>query len=238
VEIENFYSFQREKVTFTRQQASEFAKNIAGDFNPIHNENAKRFCVPGDLLFAVSLSKLGVSQNMRFDFEGMVTENSELDFTDHGQGKIDINDQNDKVLMHIQQSGENTTEQGFVASLIEKYVAFSGRTFPEILVALMKKNQVMINPTRPLVIYKNMAVHIDEFPIGDLSLEFTGASLQAEGKKGNVNIEFDLLVNSRTIGHGTKSLVLGGLREYGQAAIDGIVLDYENSKADYLKNRT
>ena len=234
MEIEKFYSFQSEKVTFTRQQASLFAKEVAGDFNPLHDENAKRFCVPGDLLFAVTLSRLGVSQNMRFDFEGMVTESSELDFTDQGQGKIDIKDQNDKVLMHIHHSGESTTEQRFVSSLIEKYVAFSGRTFPEVLVALMKKNQVMINTSRPLVIYKNMAVHIDEFPIGDLSLEFTGASLQAEGKKGIVNLEFDLLVNGRTIGHGTKSLVLGGLREYDQAAIDSVVLDYENSKKSYL----
>jgi len=234
VEIEKFYSFQSEKVTFTRQQASLFAKEVAGDFNPLHDENAKRFCVPGDLLFAVTLSKLGVSQNMRFDFEGMVTESSELDFTDQGQGKIDINDQNDKVLMHIHHSGENTTEQRFVSSLIEKYVAFSGRTFPEVLVALMKKNQVMINTSRPLVIYKNMAVHIDEFPIGDLSLEFTGASFQAEGKKGTVNLEFDLLVNGRTIGHGTKSLVLGGLREYDQAAIDSVVLGYENIKKGYF----
>jgi len=234
VEIEKFYSFQSEKVTFTRQQASLFAKEVAGDFNPLHDENAKRFCVPGDLLFAVTLSKLGVSQNMRFDFEGMVTESSELDFTDQGQGKIDINDQNDKVLMHIHHSGENTTEQRFVSSLIEKYVAFSGRTFPEVLVALMKKNQVMINTSRPLVIYKNMAVHIDEFPIGDLSLEFTGASFQAKGKKGTVNLEFDLLVNGRTIGHGTKSLVLGGLREYDQAAIDSVVLGYENIKKGYF----
>lgn len=233
MEIENFYSFQSEKVAFTRQQASLFAKNVAGDFNPLHDESAKRFCVPGDLLFAVTLSRLGVSQNMRFDFEGMVTEASELVFTEKSKGKIDIKDQNDKVLMHVQHSGETTSDAHFVSSLIEKYVAFSGRTFPEVLVDLMKKNEVMINPTRPLVIYKNMAVHIDEFPIGELSLEFTGASLQAEGKKGNVNLEFDLFVNKRAIGHGTKSMVIGGLREYDQSAIDSIVSDYNSVKEGY-----
>ena len=45
---------------------------MAGDFNHIHDEDSKRFCVPGDLLFAVLLSKEGISQKMRFEFSGMV----------------------------------------------------------------------------------------------------------------------------------------------------------------------
>lgn len=227
--LENFYSYTDDVLSFTRQQASDFAKNVAGDFNPLHDVETKRFCVPGDLLFAVMVSRLGVSQNMRFDFEGMVTETSRININQQNSSRIDLVDQNDKALMHINHSGENTSESGFITGLIEKYVQFSGRTFPEILINLMKKNQVMINPARPLIIYKNMAVHINEFPIGELDLEFTGASLQSEGKKGSVNLEFDLLVNKRVIGHGTKSMVLSGLRPYDQTAIDKIVSGYEKT---------
>ena len=70
-------------------------------------------------------------------------------------------------------------------------------------------------------------------PKGELDLDFTGASLQANGKKGSVNLEFDLLINERVIGHGTKSMVLSGLRDYDQAAIDVIVSDYEKTKQEY-----
>ncbi|GAM63447.1 hypothetical protein JCM19232_2427 [Vibrio ishigakensis] len=63
---------------FTRAQASNFAKGIAGDFNPIHDEDNSRFCVPGDLLFAVMLQQEGISRSMEFTFSGMVTEGTEL----------------------------------------------------------------------------------------------------------------------------------------------------------------
>ena len=41
------------------EQGSRFAKEVAGDFNPIHDHDSKRFCVPGDLLFAIALSDFG-----------------------------------------------------------------------------------------------------------------------------------------------------------------------------------
>ena len=49
--VEKYYSEVGQEVRVSRQQASDFAKNIADDFNPIHDVQTKRFCVPGDLLF-------------------------------------------------------------------------------------------------------------------------------------------------------------------------------------------
>ena len=72
--LKPYFSNNDKQFQFTRQQASHFAKMVAGDFNPIHDEDNKRFCVPGDLLFAVLLQKEGVSQKMRFDFSGMVSD--------------------------------------------------------------------------------------------------------------------------------------------------------------------
>lgn len=57
-----YHSNQQHQFQFTRQQASHFAKLVAGDFNPIHDEDSKRFCVPGDLLFAVLLQKKALAK--------------------------------------------------------------------------------------------------------------------------------------------------------------------------------
>ena len=72
--LEKFYNTNNDKVTFSRQQASNFAKQIADDFNPLHDIDAKRFCVPGDLLFSLTLARAGLHQEMTFTFSGMVTD--------------------------------------------------------------------------------------------------------------------------------------------------------------------
>ena len=73
--IEKYYRLEDSKLSFTRQQASEFAKTEAGDFNPIHNVDSKLFCVPGDLLFSVIIHHYGLRQIMGFSFSGMLFEN-------------------------------------------------------------------------------------------------------------------------------------------------------------------
>ena len=70
--IEKYCAIDSEKISFTRQQGSDFAKQVADDFNPLHNIEAKRFCVPGDLLFSVIIAKAGLYKEMSFDFSGMV----------------------------------------------------------------------------------------------------------------------------------------------------------------------
>jgi hypothetical protein len=231
--LKQFYNLDSQKVNINREQASLFAKSVAGDFNPLHDIDAKRFCVPGDLLFAVALTELGVSQSMRFDFDSMVTEQTTVSLPNQLSAEFSLVDQNDKALMTIHSSGEQTKDASFIANVIEKYVQFSGRTFPEILINLMKEKGVMINPARPLVIYKNMAVNIEQFPAGELTLEFAGASMDVDGKKGSVKLEFDLFVDGNVIGHGTKDMVVSGLRPYEQAAIDIIVSDYQAIKQAY-----
>ncbi|PHS71185.1 MAG: hypothetical protein COB22_07560 [Cycloclasticus sp.] len=232
--LKQFYHLENQQIKVSREQASLFAKSVAGDFNPLHDIDAKRFCVPGDLLFAIALTEFGVSQSMRFDFESMVTEQTTINLPSEASAEFSLLNQNDKSLMTIHRSGQQTNDASFIADLIEKYVQFSGRTFPEILINLMQEMGVMINPARPLIIYKDMAVNIDKFPAGELSLEFAGASMDVDGKKGSVKLEFDLLVDGNTIGHGTKDMVVSGLRPYEQGAIDIIVSDYNAIKQAYL----
>ena len=62
MQLNQYFSETDNSFEFTRQQASDFAKKVAGDFNPIHDVISKRFCVPGDLLFAVLLSKTEIGR--------------------------------------------------------------------------------------------------------------------------------------------------------------------------------
>ncbi|MGB1188494.1 MAG: DUF3581 domain-containing protein [Cycloclasticus pugetii] len=234
MDIKKFYKIDDQKVSFTRQQASLFAKSVAGDFNPLHDVETKRFCVPGDLLFAVALTELGVSQSMRFSFESMVTEQTVVTLPEKLSEQFILSDQNNKSMMTVQCSGEQSNNDKFISSLIEKYVQFSGRTFPEILIDLMQKKGVMINPARPLIIYKDMVIEIHSFLEGSLDLEFSGASMRVDGKKGSVKLEFNLFVDGQAIGHGTKDMVVSGLRPFEQSAIDSILDEYNAVKLAYV----
>ena len=55
MQLDEYYSDGNGHIAISREQASDFAKGVAGDFNPIHDVDAKRFCVPGDLLFSLAL---------------------------------------------------------------------------------------------------------------------------------------------------------------------------------------
>ncbi|MGM8892055.1 DUF3581 family protein, partial [Psychrobacter sp. 1Y1] len=76
--LSSYFKKENQSVSITPQQASDFAKIVAQDFNPIHDVAAKRFCVPGDLLFALVLNEYGLSQKMTFNFAGMVGDGVKL----------------------------------------------------------------------------------------------------------------------------------------------------------------
>lgn len=229
--LENFFSETSSKIHFSRKQASDFAKKIAGDFNPIHDEDAKRFCVPGDLLFALLLYKYGISQKMRFTFSGMVSNEVALHFNNTADDKITIVDDNNKEYLSITRSGATTKDADLIHNLTCRYVEFSGQTFPHILVPLMAKHHVMINPERPLVIYESMVIDIDDLNIEQPELELSDSTLEVDGKRGNVCLKFNLLSKGNIIGKGEKSMVLSGLREYDESKIQQLIEVYDARKS-------
>lgn len=229
--LENFFSETSSKIHFSRKQASDFAKTIAGDFNPIHDEDAKRFCVPGDLLFALLLNKYGISQKMRFTFSGMVSDEVTLHFNNTANDKITIVDDNNKEYLSITRSGATTKDAALIHNLTCRYVEFSGQTFPHILVPLMAKHHVMINPERPLVIYESMVIDIDDLNIEQPQLELSDSTLEVDGKRGNVCLKFNLLSKGNIIGKGEKSMVLSGLREYDESKIQQLIEVYDARKS-------
>ncbi len=232
--IDQYYNDNDGKVTFTRQQASDFAKQIADDFNPIHDINSKRFCVPGDLLFSLVLARYGCSKQMHFTFSGMVTDEVTLIMPEDSH-HLSINGDNDKEYLHIEHSGDNSKNSELVNNLTESYVSFSGHTFPHILVPLMEEKGVMINLARPMAMYQSMLIDLDRLDMTTIELEFDkeNTRLDINGKRGNVCLSFNMLADQKIVGRGEKHMLLGGLMPYEKSAMDQIVADYVQWKIDY-----
>jgi hypothetical protein len=231
--IEQYCPIDSEKISFTRQQGSDFAKQVADDFNPLHNVEAKRFCVPGDLLFSVIIAKAGLHKEMSFNFSGMVNDGVALSFPNEINDTFDVVDDKDKTYLTVEASGEKTLCPALINALTKAYVDFSGHTFPGILVKLMAENNVMINPARPMVMYQCMKINLERLDITTLSLQLAQTSLSIEGKRGDAWLEFDLISEGEVVGHGKKHMLLSGLRDYCQDNIDVMVEQYKNSKANY-----
>ncbi|WP_076543164.1 DUF3581 domain-containing protein [Shewanella sp. UCD-KL21] len=225
-----YYVKQDQSVFISALQASNFAKHVAEDFNPIHNVGAKRFCVPGDLLFALVLTEFGLSQKMQFKFAGMVGDGVELLLDNKAGEQFSICDTKGKEYLHIEREGELCQCDVQTAAFIKSYVAFSGLNFIHVLVPMMKQYGMMINPARPLVIYESMSFQLDTFDFTDMSLELVEQDMQINGKRGDVTLQFALKSAGKVIGSGIKTLVLSGLREYDEQQAQQMCHSYESSK--------
>ncbi|BDU37663.1 conserved hypothetical protein [Vibrio nigripulchritudo SOn1] len=232
-----YFSIEDNQFQFTRQQASHFAKKVAGDYNPIHDEDNKRFCVPGDLLFAVLLNQEGVSQKMRFDFSGMVSEGIALSVAEKGETESALVDANGKEYLHMHHEGEVSKDAKFIEHLTKSYVQFSGMNFPHIMVPLMEDKQMMINCQRPLVMYESMEVEFDRLDLSEPSVEFAGATFEIEGKRGQVTLNFSFTDNGEVVGKGVKRMVASGLRPYEKEAVDDLVERFNARKDAFIESQ-
>jgi hypothetical protein len=214
--LDKYYNLDGPKLSFTRQQASDFAKSIAGDFNSIHDVESKRFCVPGDLLFSVIIHHYGLRQTMGFSFSGMVGDDVALILPEVNAREISIYDEHDKKYLDTR-----------------NYVEFSGHTFPHVLVPLMKEKNVMINTERPLIIYDHMRISLDTLDIESVELSLSDSIFRLYGKRGDIALNYDLCCNGEQVGKGQKKMVLSGLREYEQSKIDELIETYNEYKSRY-----
>ena len=234
--IDPYYSQTGNEVSFTRQQSSDFAKKIADDFNPIHDIDSKRFCVPGDLLFSLILAKYGVTKHMRFAFKGMVTEDIALILPEEAE-QFSISSDAGREYMNIGHSGENSTNEQLIDNLTRSYVTFSGHTFPHILVPIMKEKGVMINPERPMVMYQSMLLDLDYLDKTDITLELDNEKtvFELNGRRGNLCLAFNLTSDKKIIGRGEKHMIVSGLKPYEEDVVSTVVDDYALWKKIYTR---
>ncbi|MBL4762651.1 MAG: DUF3581 domain-containing protein [Gammaproteobacteria bacterium] len=235
--LDPFFNPRNDGIHVSRQQASDFAKSMADDFNPLHDIDAKRFCVPGDLLFALVLSKYGLSEKMSFNFSGMVGDDVTLHFPENNTGSIKVTDGAEKEFLSIESSGDTITDSDVITKLASNYVTFSGKNFPHVLVPLMAEQNVMINPDRPLVMYQSMSINLNTLDFEEPVLEASQATLEVNGKRGHASLGFCIKASGEIIGEGVKRLVISGLREYEQDKIDQLVTTYTDRKKLYQKNQ-
>ena len=229
--LQSFFSQNGNHLSISAEQGSRFAKQVCNDYNPIHDVESKRFCVPGDLLFALTLNNYGLSQQMRFDFSGLVPADKALIFPDWNGSNLSIADNREKIFLSAKREGDITEDHSIIEHLDRSYVEFSGHSFPYILVPLMQQHNVMINTARPLVMYQSMSLSLDQLDLTSPEVKFLDAEMEVDGKRGNVSLQFSIFDDDQPIGSGEKKLVLSGLREFDQQAMDQLILDYEARKA-------
>ena len=227
--IDQYYNEPNGRISFTREQGSNFAKKMASDFNPLHDVDAKRFCIPGDLLFSVILAKFGVSQHMEFIFSGMVVEGVELVLPEPA-AELEIHDTEGREYLRVKRSGKNSIDETLVQNLTRSYVEFSGETFPHILVPLLAEKNVMINLSRPMVIYASMSIELDRLDIQQPLLQHDSNQLEINGKRGTVELAFNLVDGGEIVGRGKKHLLVSGLREYEEDLVTSAIARYNEDK--------
>ncbi|GGC70915.1 DUF3581 family protein [Marinobacter halophilus] len=229
--LDRFYSVRDGRIFITELQASHFAKEVAGDFNPIHDPEARRFCVPGDLLFAIVVSRFGLSENMTFRFRHLLGAEVPLEFREGTDGTLSVCDQAGKVYLEVSRNGQRNLDEQIVEDFTRCYVAASGKNFPYTLKPLMESHGVMFNPDRPMVMYESMSLALGHLDNPQPELELNKAELEAAGKRGNVTLEYHLMSAGNVVGAVSKRLMLGGLREYCPDAMAGIVEEFYRLKA-------
>jgi len=165
---------------------------------------------------------------MSFQFEGLVKGGTILDFP-HDASQLKIINDRSKSVLSISKTGKKASNEQQLEMLVKKYVSFSGHNFPHILVPLMREHQVMINPKRPLVIYESMSLDFVSLDFIDPTIELEQTSLVVNGKRGDAKLTFTIRdEGGQTIGSGIKNLVMSGLRDYEQAAVDEMCQQYSS----------
>ena len=231
--LSDYYVIDTAGLRISADQASNFAKAIAGDFNPLHDPDNRRFCVPGDLLFTALLQHYGISQHMHFRFSGMVGANVTLQLEDNPGDNYELRDAAGKTYLHVDRSGDVTHDSQLIERLARSYVAFSGQNFPHILVPLLQEQGVMINIERPMVIYESMGFKLERVDTPNVKLRLADSQMKVEGKRGEMNLTFEFLCDETVVGTGCKRLLLSGLRPYEQGGMDELVNLYLARRDNY-----
>ncbi len=235
--IDSYYSQRGNRISFTREQGSAFAKTIADDFNPLHDADAKRFCIPGDLLVSVILGHYGLSRHMEFMFSGMVVDGMDLVLPEPGESLL-LDDTEGRHYLSVQRRGENSRDESLVQDVARAYVEFSSHTFPDILVPLLEEQQLMINPARPLVIYQSMIIDLDTLDFTAPRLEIDHNELTTDGKRGNARLMFNFMAGEKLIGRGEKHVVLGGLLPFEEATAASTVSAFIDRREAFSRTPT
>jgi hypothetical protein len=214
------------RVRVTAEQASCFAKDVAGDHNPLHDVGTRRFCVPGDLLFALILLRCGLSRHMTFRFRDMIDADEPVHIPVSDDDRIAVENAAGRTCIDVERDAPVCNDGNVIESFIREYVAFSGRTFPHYMIPVMRDNGVMFHPDRPMVIYDSMGFELDHPDLKRPELELSEPSMDVAGKRGEMVMPFNISADGRPAGNGWKKLLISGLRDYDEARMEAFVEEF------------
>ena len=214
-------------VKVSAKQGCRFAKEVAGDFNPIHDAQARRFCVPGDLLVAMVLRQQGLVPQMRVRFRGMVGADVPLVFQQDSLEGVRMTDAQGRTFVEVELAGAANHDPERIDAFTRQYSAFSGRTFPELLEPLLREHGVMFNPDRPLVFYDSVSLTLDAVPGTAPELSLADSELEVAGRRADAHLTFTITEGGHTIGRGTKTAVVSGLQAWDEARMQDVLARYQ-----------
>jgi len=135
-------------------------KEVAGDFNPIHDPGCPPLLRARRIYFSLSYFwRFGLSTDMTFHFSrpaGLKT--CPANFAKGADGTIQVCDQARQGVSGSRPQRRHNTDKVFIEEFTLGYVAAFGQNFPPHHEALMESNGVMFNPTGQLVMYDSMTV--------------------------------------------------------------------------------
>lgn len=231
--LDAYYQRDGDTVWTSREQASDFAKAIAGDFNPIHDTDARRFCVPGDLLFAIVLKHYGLAASMRFRFESMLAAETGVVLPSEPAGTIELQDAQGNRYLTVERAGDRTMDAAAIEGFIRQYVAFSGHNFPHYLQPLMEAEGVMFNPQRPFVIYDRMDFELTDTALNEPVVGLSDSQLSVQGRRGDARLDFTIHDQGRRAGSGSKNLVISGLQPYDAGRMGEVIDAFNERRSAY-----
>ena len=223
--VDQYYTCHEENFYFPKHKSSAFAKQIAKDFNPLHDVKNRRFCVPGDLIFSAILSKFGANKEMTFDFKRMINGIEALNVVSSNESISVKNIQNEEMIS-IHRGGEITHDKVFINGFIRSYVEFSGKMFPEVILNAMKKSGVMPSLKRPLIIYVKMSFSLNVFSSNRPQVMLRETVFEKLGRKGVMSLYFDVWVNGEIIGFGEKKIFIGSVCPCDPSALQVYINSY------------
>ena len=81
-----------------------------------------------------------------------------------------------------------------------------------------------------MVIYESMSIDLDRLDIQQPVLQGDYNRLEINGKRGSVELAFNLADGGEIVGRGKKHMLLSGLREYDKDIIASAIVTYNDSK--------
>ena len=227
-----FYHREGDRLWVDADQGSGFAKRVAGDHNPLHDVDAPRFCVPGDLLFALIAHRYGLAQRFALSFRGMLRADTPLVFPSRPGSEFAIAGDDGREYVHVTHETPLPSDEAARLALIRAYVGCSGETFPDRLCPLLAEAGVMFNPQRPFLVYDSMALELERGPGIDVAVTSQDASLTVNGKRADVQFDYRIEDGDGVIGHAAKRMVVSGLRDYDDEAMTAVIGAYHARRGE------